>query len=310
MAFAEYSRVMDIPIDKIRPPKFVLRPVRTKSVRYAEMLDSIREHGVLQPVLVRPVQGGYELVVGNHRFTCSKQLHHDTIPCVVRDLTDSEVLCLQIQENAIHVETQPIEYAVQLEKLMERYPDLTVPRLAIMLHKSPTWISKVLSLRDLHDDFKQLVRRGELKLTVAYDLAKLPVKIQPDYIELALTRPAGEVIPLIRAKLKEYREAVHRGYIQGWVDRVEPYPYLRKFVELVDEYKNPAEAGSVLEKSGAKTVFDAWKAALAWVLHLDPDGCVEQQRLIAKRQDTVQRAAKRRKEARDQLRFGTESAEE
>ncbi len=301
---------MNIPLDNIRPPKFLLRPVRRDSVRYAELLDSIQAFGLLQPIMVRPVDAEYEVVFGNHRYTCCKQLHLETIDCIIRELSDSDVLCMQLQDNAIRVETQPIEYAVQLERLMEQSPDLTVPKLALLIKKSPEWISKVLMLRNLHADIKQHLRRGELKLTVAYELARLPKNIQTDYLSIVLVRPATETIPLIRARLKEYREAAHRGFIQDWVDRIEPYPYLRKFIEIVNEFKTPSEAGQVLQATDAKTVFDAWKAALAWVLHLDPSGCVEQQRLIDKRQATVQRAAEKRIKDREKLRNGTEDARE
>ena len=300
----------EIALENIRPPRYILRPVKKHTVAYLELIDSIKDSGLWQPIFVRPLEdGSYEIVDGYYRFTCYKQLHFETIPCFIRELTDHEVLSVQIQTNAIRAETQPVEFAVQIERLMQAHPDLSLPKLSIMLRKSEGWISKTLSLRKLRSKYQTMVKRSELRLMQAYELARLPQALQDNYINEAIKLPAVDFVKLVRRELKEYREAVHRGHIQKWVDRIKPVPYLRPFQALASEHANPREAGPVLIKMAAKSAMDGWKACLAWVLHYDPDGLAEQEEMIEARRQRVLSAELRRQKSRERLKVLREQHE-
>ena len=295
--------VEQIPINKIKLPKFLLRPVLENSVRFEELKDSMRDIGLLQPITVRPIGEWFEVIVGNHRFHSAKALHWETIPCIIREATDEQVLVWQIQENAIGVETEPIQYAVQIERLMQNNPDLTISRLSVMLRKSPKWISNVLSLTKLKEPYRKMVQRSELKLQAAYELAHLPRVLQDQYIKPALTLPLKELVPLIRGAIKEYRQAIHDGVITSWVERLKPVPYLRLYREIVSEWEKPTEAVQIMKTEGCETLLDAWKSALAWCLHYTTDDLVEQERIISSRQRKQERAEESRKKAREKLRI-------
>jgi ParB/RepB/Spo0J family partition protein len=290
--------------NKIRQPKYLFRPVRKHSVEYQEMLDSIRDHGLWQPILVRPLRNGqYEVVEGNWRFTCCKQLRFETVPCVIRDLTDDEVLLAQLQANGIRPETTPVEFADRLEQIMRRQPGMTVPKLARMICKSPHWLRRILRLTNLKSTYSQMTRRGEIPLESAIALARLPQALQDAFIQQAAVLPVREFVKLANAEVKRYREASKNGYIDGLrINREQPVPYLRKVPEIRAEFTKPAAAGPVLLKMDAQSPFDGWKACLAWILHMDPESLEEQEQMIVARRDQQQRAEERRKLERQKLR--------
>jgi len=267
------------------------------------MLDSIRDYGLWQPILVRPLHKDlYEIVEGNYRFHCCKELRFETIPCVVRKLMDDEVLLAQLQANGIRPETTPVEFAVRLEHLMRRHPDMTVPKLARMIRKSPSWIRRVLRLINLKAVYSQMTRRGEIPLQSAMALARLPHALQDAFAQPAATLPVREFIKLANAEVKRYREASKNGYIDGHrVNQEQPVPYLRKVPEIRSEFSKPTAAGSVLLKMSAQSPFDGWKACLAWILHMDPESLEEQEQMIVARRDQQQRAEERRRLERQKL---------
>jgi ParB/RepB/Spo0J family partition protein len=98
------SSIQDIPLAKIRESKTNPRGFFDEA-KLVELADNIRQHGVLQPILLRPLPNGeagtYELVAGARRFRASKLAKRDTIPATVRDLTDAQALELQIIELSI-----------------------------------------------------------------------------------------------------------------------------------------------------------------------------------------------------------------
>ena len=88
-------------IHVLREPKVRLRDVDRESIDYLELRDSIRDHGVLQSLLVRPIEGGSEIIEGLHRFTAAKEVGLEEVPCLIRRCSDDEALVLQLQANAI-----------------------------------------------------------------------------------------------------------------------------------------------------------------------------------------------------------------
>lgn len=289
-----------IPLELIKPPRYILRPVLKATVAYQEMLDSIRDNGLWQPILVRPVGHYYEVVDGFYRFSCCKDLRFKMIPCIIRIITDDEILWIQIQTNAIRPETKPVEFLAQIESIMQRYPDLNIPRLSILLRKSIPWLENILSLKRLRPKYLEVVKSGNISLTNAYELARLPKALQDSFIEPAIKLPVKDFKRLVRTEVKKYREKIHRSFLEDR-DRIKPVPYFRRYWEVVNEYEKPSIAGKILEQAKAKTIFEAWKACLSWVLHLDSDALIEQEKMIEKRKEQEDQAIKRRKQDRRKL---------
>jgi len=120
------SSIQDIPLVKIRESKTNPRRFFDEA-KLAELADSIRQHGVLQPVLVRPLPEGdagtYELVAGTRRYRASKLAKRNSIPATVRELTDAQALELQVIENVQRVDVHPLDEAQGYEALVELQPD-------------------------------------------------------------------------------------------------------------------------------------------------------------------------------------------
>jgi ParB/RepB/Spo0J family partition protein len=304
-------KLAKIHLTQIRGPKFLLRPVRKNSVEYQEMVDSIKDNGLWQPILIRPVGGEYEVVEGNWRFNCCKQLHMKTIPCIVREMSDAEVLVAQLQCNGIRPETTPVEFAVRLEQLLKNSPDMTIPKLALLIRKSPTWVRRILRLRTLRPSYGKMVARGEIPVESAVILARLAYHLQDSYIRQAQTLSASEFVPLARAELKMYREASQRRFINGHkVNQPDPIPYLRKLRDIRAEYEKPLVVGVVLNLTKAETPIDGWRACLEWILHLDPKSVEDQKAMFEERTRQCERDVEKRKLERQRLRELRESGEE
>jgi ParB family chromosome partitioning protein len=108
-----------IPISDLIPPKRRLRALRKYDVVYCEMVESMKKDGVLQPILVRPLGDKYEVVEGNYRHSAATEAGLVEIPCLVREMTDHEVLILQLKANAIRPLTNKYEYARRIYKLLK-----------------------------------------------------------------------------------------------------------------------------------------------------------------------------------------------
>jgi ParB-like chromosome segregation protein Spo0J len=218
-------------------------------------------------------------------------------------MTDDDVLLAQLQSNGIRPETKPVEFSERLAQLMQRYPDMTVPKMARMIRKSPGWIRRVLRLGRLDLATLEAVRRGEIALESACALAQLPTPLQEVYAKQAKTMPVKKFVSMVRAEVKRYKEAAMKGFLDKCPPKCwEPVPYLRTLKEIKGEYHQPKSAGAVLLQTKAETPFDGWKACLAWLLHMDPESLEEQEQMIARRHDQQRCAEERRKRERQMLR--------
>ena len=120
------SAMQDIPIDHVQESK--TNPRRQfDEAKLAELADNVRLHGVLQPVLVRPLPGGeagfYELVAGARRYRASKLAGQETIPATVRELTDTQCLELQLIENLQRTDVHELDEARGYAALMRLRPE-------------------------------------------------------------------------------------------------------------------------------------------------------------------------------------------
>lgn len=128
-----------------------------------ELAESIRARGVLQPILVRPIDGGerYEIVAGERRWRASQRANLHEVPVVVRELSDDEALEIAIVENIQRSDLNPMEEAYGYRQLIERY-DYTQERLAQNVGKSRSHIANMMRLMNLPATVQDMVRTEEL----------------------------------------------------------------------------------------------------------------------------------------------------
>jgi len=127
-----------------------------------ELAASIREHGILQPVLVEPlVDGRYRLVAGERRWRAAQLAGLETVPAIVRPVTDAERLELALVENVQREDINAVEQALAYQQLMERF-GLTQEEVARRVGKSRTAVANTLRLLSLEVEILSAIRSGKI----------------------------------------------------------------------------------------------------------------------------------------------------
>ncbi len=127
----------------------------------AELADSIRNKGLVQPIIVRPVTGGYEIVAGERRWRAAQKAGLHTVPVIARDLDDKEGLELAIIENVQRADLNSIEEAAGYRELVERF-DYSQEQLSEIIGKSRSHVANTLRLLKLPESVQAMVRNSEL----------------------------------------------------------------------------------------------------------------------------------------------------
>jgi ParB family chromosome partitioning protein len=156
------ERLIEIPLDQLRPNARQPR-AHFDEADLAELVASIGQDGVLQPVLVRPAAdgAGYELIAGERRWRAARAAGLASIPAIVREADDREALALAVVENVVRTDLDPIEEARAYARLCDEM-GLTQAEVARAVGRSRVAITNGLRLLDLPDDVIELLERREL----------------------------------------------------------------------------------------------------------------------------------------------------
>jgi len=164
--------VLRVPVDEIRPNPFQPRE-QVEGPAFEELVASVREHGVLQPVLVRRADDGYELIAGERRWRASREAGLESVPAVVRDLGDDDALTLALVENIQREDLNPIEKAKGFREMAQRF-DLTQEEVSRRTGVTRSTISNFLRLLDLPDAVQDLVSSDTISMGHARALLAVP----------------------------------------------------------------------------------------------------------------------------------------
>lgn len=128
----------------------------------ASLADSIREHGMLQPVLVRPLNsGGYQIIAGERRWRAARMLGMDEIPVNIRELSDTEAMQISLIENLQRENLNPVEEALGYKELIENY-GMTQDKVAKTVGRSRSAVANAVRLLSLPERVLKMVENGEL----------------------------------------------------------------------------------------------------------------------------------------------------
>ena len=304
------SDLRNIALKDIRENQVALRTVDKEDSQYISLRDSVGKIGVTKSIEVREkseeVDGVkvtyFELIDGLHRFSaaCDNQLA--TIPAMVVTASEAEVLERQIVGNLVHIDTKPAQYADQLKRMFNLNPTLTKAEVAARLSQSPKWIDDRSSLTKLDVEVQKLVDAGDIKLSNAYALAKLPKDEQPAFIEQAMTQETGEFATGVNARAKELRDAARQGRDPAQSEAFVPTPSLRKPSEVKDEREHKKLGAALVAQVGAKSAVEGFYAAIDFVLQMDPDTLTAKKAKfeanVAKRKADKEAGEKQRAEAK------------
>ena len=161
-----------IPLDKIEPnPQQPRLAFNEETLQ--ELSASIREHGVLQPILVRPLEGHrYQLIAGERRWRASKLAGVDSIPALVEDIDDDTALEIAIIENLQREDISPLDEAAMYDRMVRDH-GYSIRKLADKLGKDKGYLENRLRLADAPDEVRQLVSLRKDTLSHAYELMKV-----------------------------------------------------------------------------------------------------------------------------------------
>lgn len=136
----------------------------------AELADSIRQHGLIQPIVVRPMEEGYQIVAGERRWRACRMLGMSDVPVVVKDFTDEETAQIALIENIQRQDLNPVEEAAAYRALMDEY-GMTQEALSKAVGKSRSAIANSVRLLNLPDEIVEMLRKGKLSAGQAKAIA-------------------------------------------------------------------------------------------------------------------------------------------
>lgn len=180
-----------LPINEIIPNKD--QPRKTfDEIALQELADSIKQHGVLQPLLVRPLtSGGYQLVAGERRWRASRLAELKEVPVIIRELTDTEAMEIAIIENLQREDLNPIEEAEGLQALIDKC-GYTQEEVASSVGKSRPAIANSLRLLKLPEEVRQMTKQGDIsaghaRALLAFDNDAMMLEGAKQIVEKKLT---------------------------------------------------------------------------------------------------------------------------
>jgi ParB family chromosome partitioning protein len=156
------DKVVEIPLSQLRPsPYQPRRNFNEESIN--ELAASIKEHGIIQPIIVRSVLKGYEIIAGERRFRASQICGLATVSAVIKRFTDQQVMEIALIENLQREDLNSLEIAIAYQALIDQF-SLTQEELSVKVGKSRSHIANFLRLLHLPDEVKQYVSRGTLSM--------------------------------------------------------------------------------------------------------------------------------------------------
>ena len=172
-SFESDTRIETLPLREIEPDP--CQPRKTfDDETLAELSASIAEHGLLQPIAVRPrASGGYLIVAGERRWRASRMAGLTEVPVIVKDVTDEQAMELALVENLQREDLDPVEEAAGIRELMTRC-DLTQEQAARKLGKSRSALANILRLLTLPDSVLELLKSGFITIGHAKVVLGLP----------------------------------------------------------------------------------------------------------------------------------------
>ena len=168
-------------IDEIKPNSNQPRKTFDEE-KIKDLAASIVEHGVIQPIVVRKIKNGYEIVAGERRWRAARVAELKEVPCIVRELTDEQNMLFAIIENMQREDLNPIEEAEGLEKMMSKF-GLTQVEVSKSVGKSRPYVSNSLRLLRLPEEIRGYIVEG--KLSVGHGRALIAVEDENTQLEIA-----------------------------------------------------------------------------------------------------------------------------
>ena len=183
MELVDTSIIEQIEMKLIRPSSFA---VRDKFQKYCEedesLIISIREHGLIQPILIRPLSHGFEIVAGHRRYQACKSLRWRFIPCKIREMTNKQAFEIQLSENIQRKSMDPIEEAEAFRRYVIDFGWGGMSDLAKKIGKSEEYVSHRIQLLKLSEEVQKKITSNMLNVSKAIEISTIPIEKQSQIV--------------------------------------------------------------------------------------------------------------------------------
>lgn len=203
----EQVQIVHLPIDELQPNPLQPRGVITPE-SLVDLIDSIKEHGILEPLVVAKTPAGYQIIAGERRWRASKHAGFTHVPVIIKETSPRGMLEMAIVENVQRVDLNPLDRAKGFERLMEEF-GLTTAEVAQRVGKSSAYISNSLRLLRLPDALKDgllsgLITEGHARALAAIDDPQLMIDAYKIILrESGSVRRAEDLARRMKAKAGE-----------------------------------------------------------------------------------------------------------
>lgn len=216
MEIIDNSLVEPIEIRMIRPSNFPVRyQLSSNSPELSNLKSSIKEHGLLQPIVIRPIDHGFEIVAGHRRFTACKSMRWRFIPSKIRDLSDKQAYEIQLTENIQRKSMDPLEEAEAYQKYVNEYGWGGISDLGQKIGKSQEYVSHRMQLLKLPGGVKEKLVHNNLSVSQALELTNLDTSLKCEFVdEIIDNKLTVKQIRTMKKKFKseinDYKPAPHK----------------------------------------------------------------------------------------------------
>jgi ParB family transcriptional regulator, chromosome partitioning protein len=202
--FIDTSIVEQLEMKMIRPSEFAVRDQFLKDGSQDEtLMNSIKEHGLLQPILVRPLNHGFEIVAGHRRFQTCRSLRWRFVPCKIREMSDKQAFEIQLTENIQRKSMDPIEEAEAFRRYVVDFGWGGVSELAKKIGKSEEYVSHRIQLLRLSPDIIEQIINSKIKVSQALELASIPSDRQSEIVSYVMnSNPTVKQIREVKSIIK------------------------------------------------------------------------------------------------------------
>lgn len=206
----EKDKIISIDVSSIQPNKEQPRREFTLD-SLKELAESIKVHGLIQPVIVRKIDNGYELIAGERRWRAAKIAGFKEIPCIVKDFENQKSAEIALVENIQREDLNPIEEAIAYKRLMENY-NLTQEEISTVVGKSRPYVANTLRLLNLSKEVINFILEGKLssghgRALLQISNTSIQVKVAKEIIEKQLSvRETEKLVKGLKNKIKEKKK--------------------------------------------------------------------------------------------------------
>ncbi len=208
MEYIDSSVVEQIEMKMIRPSQFAIRDKYQKNdPDFETLVNSIREHGLLQPILIRPLATGFEIVAGHRRFQACRTLRWRFISAKIREMSDKQAYEIQLTENIQRKSMDPLEEAEAFRRYVVDFGWGGVSELARKIGKSEEYVSHHMQLLKLPDEIKEKIASNSLNVSQAMEIAQTPEEKQSIIVQHVMNdKLTVRQIRELKNALKEERD--------------------------------------------------------------------------------------------------------